>query len=233
MDGSAYQALPPKAVVKTGGTDATYGCNQVVRLDLQLPVGDPDLRRDDPTLVEPLSRGGDRPRRPLAAEVVRGHDDTQRRSRCSRRTIGHDDVVVAALQAAGQVDRRVEPDPATVPDAGVAAAKAVEDVPRRQVRRTAGRTTAARTATRPTFRATSPNAHITCLSTSLSATGVRRLATVVDQRWTRPRPWRVTRTSHIPAPTMKYHGESEEPPMAAVVRKAASSGNPATPASAR
>ena len=94
---------------------------------------------------------------------------------------------------------------------------------------TAGRTTAATTATTPSCRATLPKPHITWLSTSVSATGVRRLATVVDQRWTRPRPWRATRTSHITAPTTKNHGESEEPPLAAAVRNAASSGSPATP----
>ena len=55
------------------------------------------------------------------------------------------------------------------------------------------------------------------------------LATVVDQRCTRPRPCRATSTSHIAAPMTKNQGESDEPPFAAAVRKAASSGSPATP----
>ena len=53
---------------------------------------------------------------------------------------------------------------------------------------TAGRTTAAMTATTPSRRATLPKPHITWLSTSVSEIGVRRLATVVDHRCTRPRP---------------------------------------------
>jgi hypothetical protein len=94
---------------------------------------------------------------------------------------------------------------------------------------TAGRTTAAMTAATPSWRATLPKPHITWLSTSVLSVGVRRLATVVDQRWTRPRPCRATRISHITAPMTKNHGEREDPPLAAAVRNAASSGSPATP----